>query len=161
MHWDGSQVGDGELEEDVVDDFAQEENSPRSNQLYMQEDLVTLTRRIFGDEDDKDDEAFWDDTDGAPWAATDHPAKDVGDGGDLQDQQSDSGGQSGVSEGKANKESKLDGLFGPTSDICLSTPSKDGPPRSHQDKYDHQMLRLCNMYCRQRKIQLQSTHRMA
>ena len=55
---------------------------------------------------------------------------------DHQDQESDIRGQSGESEGKAN--SKLDGLFGPTSNVCLSTPTKDGLPPSHQDGVDAQ-----------------------
>ena len=137
--WDGSQVDDGEFEEGAVDDSAKGADSPRSNRLYTQEELVTLTRKIFGDENEEDDEAFWDDTDGSLWTANDHPARDEGAGVDHQDQENDTRGQSGE---KANKGSKLDGLFGPTSDVCPLTPSKDGLPHSHQDKDDDQNVEI-------------------
>ena len=138
-YWDGSQVDDGELEEGTVDDCAKGEDSPLSNRLYTQEELVILTHKIFGDEDEEDDGAFWDDTDGAPWATKDHPAMDEGAGVDHQGQENDTGGQTGE---KANEESKLDGLFGPTSDVCLSIPSKDSLPCSHQDTDDDQNVEI-------------------
>jgi len=63
--WEGSQVDDGELKEGTANDCTKGEDSPRSNRLYMQGELVILTRKIFGDEDDEVDGAFWDDVDGA------------------------------------------------------------------------------------------------
>ena len=134
---EGSQVDDNELE---ADDCTTGEDSSRSNRPYTQEDLVILPREIFGDGDEEVDTTFWDDGDGAPWAAVDHPAKDEGTGVDHQDQESDTGEQSevGESEGKANETSKSDGLFGPTSNFCLSTSSKDGLPRSRQGEDDDQ-----------------------
>ena len=139
-HWDSSQVDDGELEEGTADDCTEGEDSPRSTQLYTQEELVILTRKIFGDEDEEEDGEFWD-ADSGPWAAVSHPAKDERANVDHQDQESDTGGQPGEREGKAT-ESKLDGLFGPTSNVCLSTPSQDGLPRSPQDDDDDQDIEV-------------------
>ena len=136
-HWDGSQVDDGEFDEGTADGRTEGEDSPRSTRLYTQEELVILTRKIFGDEDEEDDGEFWD-VNGASWTTIGHPAKDEGAGVDHQDQENDTGGQSGAREDKATKESKLDGLFGPTSNICLSTPSKDSLPGSPQDEDDDQ-----------------------
>ena len=134
---EGSQVDDDELE---AGDCTTGDDSSQSNRHYTQEELVILTRKIFGDDDEEVDVAFWDDGDGAPWAAVDHPAKDEGTGVDHQDQESDTGEVSevGECEGKANETSKSDGLFGPTSNFCLSTSSKDGLPRSHEDEDDDQ-----------------------
>ena len=136
---EGSQVDDGELE-GMTDDCTKGEDSSRSSRFYTQEELVILTRRIFGDDDEEVDAAFWDDGDGAPWAAVDHPAKDEGTSVDHQDQESDTGELSevGECEGKANETSKSDGLFGPTSNFCLSTSSKEGLPRSQQGEDDDQ-----------------------
>ena len=139
--WEGSQVDDGELDEGMADDCTKGEDSPRSNRLYTQEELAILTRKIFGDEDDEVDGAFWD-ADGTPWAAIDRPAKDEGAGVDHQDQESDTGGQSGESGGQANEESKVDGLFGPTSNTCLPTWSKDGLPCPRQDEDDDQNVEV-------------------
>ena len=140
--WEGSQVDDGELE-GTANDCTEGEDSPRSNQLYTQEELVMLTRKIFGDEEDEADGTFWDDADGALWAAIDHQAKDEGADLDHRDEQSDTGGQSGESEGKAVEESKLEGLFGPTSNITfLPTSPKDGLLRSHQDEDDGQNVEV-------------------
>jgi hypothetical protein len=125
----GGQVDDDEIEEGTADDCTKGEGSPRSTRLYTQGELVILTRKIFGDEDGEDDGVFWEDT----GATIDHPAKNEGACVDQQDQRSDTGEQSEESEGKA---SKPDGLFGPTSNFCLSTSSKDGLPRSHQDEDD-------------------------
>ena len=131
---DGSQVGDGELKEGMADDRTKGEDSPQSNRLYTQEGLVILTRKIFGDEDEEEDAAFWD-ADEAPRAAIDHPAKHEGSGVmDQQDKESDTGGQSG--EGNADEASKLDGLFGPTS--STATDGLPGLPRSNQDEDDDQ-----------------------
>ena len=138
---EGSQVDDGGLEKGMADDCIKGEDSPRSSRLYTQEELAILTRKIFGDEDDEVDGAFWD-ADGAPWAAIDRPAKDEGASVDHQDQESDTGGQSGESEGQANEESKVDRLFGPTSNACLLTSSKDGLPCPHQDEDDDQNVEV-------------------
>ena len=156
VHWDGIQVDDSELE-GTADDSTKGEESSRSNRLYTQEELVVLTRKIFGDEDEEDDGQFCE-ADGATWAAIDHPAKDEGAGVDHQNQENDIEGQSGESKGKANEESRLHGLFGPTSNVSLSAPSEGGLPRSPQDEGDG---RLCKMYWKQRQTQLPSTHRMA
>ena len=135
---EGRQVDGGELEEGTDDDCIQGRDSPRPTRLYTQEELEILTRKIFGDEEEEEDGEFWDDAGGAPWATINHPAKDEGAGVDCQDQESDTGGQSGESTGKANEESESDGLFGPTSNLCPSTRSEDGLPRSHQDADDVQ-----------------------
>ena len=130
-------MDDGELQEGTADDGPKGEDSPRSNRRYTREELAVLTRKIFGDEDEDDDGEFWD-ADSAPWAASNHPAKDEGASVDHPDQESDTRGQSGESEAKANKESKLDGLFGPTPNLCLSTQSTDGLSPSHQHEDDVQ-----------------------
>ena len=113
---EGSQVDDDELEEGMADHCTKGDEPSRSNRPYTQEELVILTRKIFGDEDEEVDAAFWDDGDGAPWVAIDHLAKDEETGVDHQNQESDTGEPSevGECEGKANETSKLDGLFGPT-----------------------------------------------
>ena len=131
---EGSQVDDDKLEEDTAEDCPKGEDSPQSNRLYTQEELLIITRKIFRDEDEEDDAELWDDADEAPWATINNPGKDEGAGMDRQDQKSDAGGQSGESEGKV----KLDGLFGPTSNVSLSTSSSDGLPCSHQDEDDGQ-----------------------
>ena len=135
---EGSQVGGGPLEEGTDEDCTKGGDSRRPNRLYTKEELVILTRKIFGDEEEEEDGEFWDAADGAPWAPIDHPAEDEGASVDPQDQESDIGGQLGEGEGEANEESKLDGLFGPTSNLCLSTHSKDGLLGSHQDEDNDQ-----------------------
>ena len=132
---EGSQVDDDELKDDMADDCSKGGDSPQSTRIYTQEELAILTRKIFGDEDDDDDGAFWDDADEAHWTTIDHPATDEGASVDRQDRESDTGEQSEESEGKT---SKSDGLFGHTSNFCLSTSSKDSLPRSHQDDDDGQ-----------------------
>lgn len=66
---ESSRVDDDELEESRAGDCAKGEDSPQLNLLSTQEELVILTRKIFGDEDEEVDVAFWDDGDGALWAA--------------------------------------------------------------------------------------------
>ena len=135
------------------------EDPPQSNRLYTQEELLILIRKIFGGKDEEDDAELWDDADEAPWAAINHPGKNEGAGMDRQDQKSDAGGQSEESEGTANEEVKLDCLFGPTSNVCLSTSSEDGLPCSHQDD-DGQDVEVVQMFWKQWQAQLAWTHRM-
>jgi hypothetical protein len=136
---EGSQVDDGELEGGMTDDRTRGDHSPQSTRRYTQEELVILTRQIFGDEDEEVDPAFWDDADRAPGPAIDHPAMHEGAG--LMHQQvkeSNTGGLEGEGARKADEASKSDGLFGPTSNISPSTSPQDGLPHSHQDEDDDQ-----------------------
>jgi hypothetical protein len=136
---EGSQVDDGELEEGMADDRIRGDHSPQSTRRYTQEELDILTRQIFGDEGEEVDPAFWDDADGAPWPAIDHPAKHEGAGMiDQQVKECDTGGLEGEGACKADEASKSDGLFGPTSNISPSTSPQDGLPHSHQDEDDDQ-----------------------
>ena len=130
--WDQDGI-DGGVDE--ADDGTKGGDSPRSTRLYTQEELVILRRKIFGDEEGEGDGTFWDDaddTDGAQWATLDHPEKDE------RDSMNDAGKQPEESEGKANETAESDGLFGPTSNFCLPTSSKDGLLRSHQHDDDDQ-----------------------
>ena len=134
---EGSQVDDDELKDGMADHCSKGGDSPRSTRFYTQEELAILTRKIFGDEDEDDDGAFWDEADEAHRTTIDHPATDEEASVDHQDRESDTGEQSEESEGKANETSKSDSLFGHTSNLCLST-SKDNLPRSHQNDDDGQ-----------------------
>jgi len=134
MAREGSSVGGDE--EDLIGGHASCAVSPGSNRAYTQEELVILTRKIFGEEDATfwDDWDDWDiDVDGASRAAFGHPGEQEFSHTDMVDQQgeeSDIRGESG--EGEVNEGSKSDGLFGRTSNAYSSTLFDGGHPHPHQ-----------------------------
>ena len=131
---DGSVNGSTEECEAVVDDHTPGEDSPGSNRVYTREELVILTRKIFGDEGEED-VAFWDDDDVASHAVVGHPGeqKRSHTGAiDQQDEENDIGEGSG--SGEVDEASNSDGLFGSTSNACTSTLSEGSHPHAHQDE---------------------------
>ena len=96
----------------------QEGESLCPKRVYTQEELAILTQEIFGDEEEEDDAAFWDDADGASRYSREHKLS-CASVMSQQDGDNDTGGDKGESGGK--EASKLDGLFGPTSNTRPST----------------------------------------
>ena len=126
-------AGEGSLGDNSED--TQGEDSPGSKRVYTQEELVILTRRIFGDDEEEEDATWWDDVDGAPNATIDHPGKQGVSHTDTVDQQgeeSDIGEESG--EGGGVQVTRLFGtIFGPSS--STPRPSKElerRHPRAHE-----------------------------
>ena len=123
-------AGEGGLVDKSED--TQGEDSPGSKRVYTQEELVTLTRRIFGDDEEEEDATWWDDVDGAPNVTIDHPGKQEVSHTDTVDQQSeesDIGEESG--EGGGVQVTRLFGpIFGPSS----STPR---PWKELERKHPH------------------------
>ena len=93
---EGSQVDDDGLE-GMANDCTKGEDSPRSTQLYMQEELVILTHKIFRDEDEKDM--------GRSGTTRTVHCRLLLPGVDHQVQESDTGEQSGESEGGQTRRS--------------------------------------------------------
>jgi hypothetical protein len=92
-------------------------DSPRSRRLYTKEEWEIL---IFGDGDEDDE-----DVDGTAPAAVTHPGEQELAQASAIDEQGEK--NDGESEGEVEVESKSDGVFGPTPNICPPFPS------SHQN----------------------------
>lgn len=126
-------AGEGSLVDKSED--TEVEDSPGPKRVYTQEELVVLTRRIFGDDEEEEDATWWDDVDGTPNAIIDHPGKQEVSHRDTVDQQgeeNDIGEESG--EGGGVQVTRLFGpIFGPSS--ATPRPSKElerRHPRAHQ-----------------------------
>ena len=125
-------AGEGSLGDNSED--TQGEDSPGSKRVYTQEELVILTRRIFGDDEEEEDATWWDDVDGAPNATIDHPGKQEVSHTvpvDQQGEESDIGEESG--EGGGVQVTRLFGdIFGPSSSTRPSKELERRHPRAHE-----------------------------